>query len=172
MNDRDSILETFILDHKEHIYRLAYSYVNNKDDALDIVQESIYKAMKTKSRLQDPGAVKSWFYRIVVHTALDLLRKRKKIQPMEDDQLHAFMEQSEDDYADIDMDRTLRQLPEKYRTVIVLRFFEDLTFEEVAEVLNENINTVKARVYQALKLLKIQMEQPAPGRRRDYGSAP
>ncbi|WP_213525920.1 RNA polymerase sigma factor [Paenibacillus sp. J31TS4] len=170
MKNNRAMLEQFIVDYKENIYRLAYSYVHNKADALDIVQESIYKAMKTKSSLQDPGAMKSWFYRIVVHTALDLLRKQKKVQPMEEEQLHAFMYQSEDAYADVDIQQTLEQLPEKYRAVLVLRFFEDLTFEEVADVLRENINTVKTRLYQALKLLRIQMESTAPERRRENGS--
>lgn len=158
MNNQHSILEKFILDHREHIYRLAYSYVHNKDDALDIVQESILKAMNTKSSFQDPTTVKSWFYRIVVNTALDLLRKRKRLQPMEDEQLYSFMNKAEDAYVDFDLNQALEGLPGNCRTVIVLRYFEDLTFEQVAEVLNENTNTVKARLYRALKLLKIQLD--------------
>lgn len=158
MNNQHSILEKFILDYREHIYRLAYSYVHNKDDALDIVQESILKAMNTKSGFQDPATVRSWFYRIVVNTALDLLRKRKRLQPMEDELLYAFMNKAEDAYVDFDLNQALEGLPEKCRTVIVLRYFEDLTFEQVAEVLNENTNTVKARLYRALKLLKIQLD--------------
>jgi RNA polymerase sigma-70 factor (ECF subfamily) len=132
MNNQHSIVEKFVVDHQKNIYRLAYSYVHNKDDALDIVQESIYKAMKTKAELRDPSELKSWFYRIVVNTALDLLRKRKRVQPTDDEQLYAFMDGVEDAYTDIDLERTLEDLPEMYRTVIVLRFFEDLTLEEVA----------------------------------------
>lgn len=145
------------MEHQDNIYRLAFSYVHNKEDAMDIVQDAIYKAMKTKSPLQDSSAIKSWFYRIVVHTALDLLKKRKRVQPIEDEQLHAFMEQSEDHYPDVDMNRTLEQLPDKYRIVIVLRYFEDMKIEEVAEVMQENVSTVKTSLYQALRLLRIEM---------------
>ncbi|CAG7616945.1 RNA polymerase sigma factor [Paenibacillus allorhizosphaerae] len=116
--------------------------MRNKDDALDIVQDAIYRAMKTKASLKDPAAVKSWFYRIVVHTALDFTRKRKKVQPMEDEKLHAFMNSSEDVYSDVDIEKTLAELPEIYRSAVVLRFFEDLKIEEVAEVLHVNVNTV------------------------------
>ena len=152
--DETSVLVQFITTNKENIYRLAYSYVRNKDDALDIVQEAIYRAMKTKASLKDPAAVKSWFYRIVVHTALDLVRKRQRLQPMEDEKLYAFLRDSEDVYPDVDIEKTLDELPEKYRSVVVLRFFEDLKIEEVAEVLNINVNTVKTRLYQALHLLR------------------
>ncbi|WP_318152646.1 RNA polymerase sigma factor [Paenibacillus terricola] len=161
MSSRNSALVPFIMEHQDNIYRLAYSYVHNKDDALDVVQESIYKAMKTKSPLQDSSAIKSWFYRIVVHTALDLLKKRKRVQPIEDEQLHAIMDESEDHYSDVDMTRSLEQLPDKYRIVVVLRYFEDLKIEEVAEVLHENVNTVKTRLYHALRLLRIEMSQPS-----------
>lgn len=157
MSSRNSALASFVMEHQQNIYRLAYSYVHNKEDALDIVQDSIYKAMKTKSPLQDSSSMKSWFYRIVVHTALDLLKKRKRVQPIEDEQLHAFMDESEDRYADVDMNRALEQLPDKYRIVVVLRYFEDMKIEEVAEVLHENVNTVKTRLYQALRLLRIEM---------------
>ncbi|WP_243644363.1 RNA polymerase sigma factor [Paenibacillus pinisoli] len=156
--DEKSMVMQFISLNKDSIYRLAYSYVRNKDDALDVVQDAIYKAMKTKASLKDPSAVKSWFYRIVVHTSLDFLRKRKKVQPMEDEKLQTFMDGAEDVYSDIDIEKTLEELPEKYRSVIVLRFFEDLKIEEVADVLNENVNTIKTRLYQALHVLKGEMK--------------
>jgi len=154
----------FISDHKENIYRLAYSYVKNKDDALDIVQEAIYKAMESRSSLKDPGAVRSWFYRIVVNTALDMLRGRKKVQLMEGEVLETFMESAEDDYPDIDIEKSLDELPEKYRTVIVLRYFEDLKIEEVADALNENANTIKTRLYQALRMLRVRMNEDIPSK--------
>lgn len=170
MNKQYSVLEKFVVDHQESIYRLAYSYVHNRDDALDIVQEAICKAMNTKAGLRDPSGFKSWFYRIVVNTALDLLRKRKRVQPIEDEQLFAFMDGTEDTYTNIDLEQTLQHLPEMYRTVIVLRFFEDLTLEEVADVLHENLNTVKARLYRGLGLLKIQMDDTTPERGSEHGS--
>jgi RNA polymerase sigma-70 factor, ECF subfamily len=155
---KEALLVQFITDYKENIYRLAYSYLNNKEDALDAVQEAIYKAMKSQFSLKDPDAVKSWFYRIVVNTALDLLRKRQKVQPMDDGTLNLFLSGSEDVYPDIDLETALGELPEKYRSVIILRYFEDLKIEEVAEILNENVNTIKTRLYQAIKFLKVSMK--------------
>lgn len=153
----EKILTRCITEHKENVYRLAYSYVKNKDDALDIVQDSIYKAMTNLELLKNPDAVKSWFYRIVVNTALDFLRRNKKVQAMDHEMIETYSPGAEDTYMDIDLKRTLESLPDKYKSVIILRYFEDMKIEEVAAVLDENVNTIKTRLYQAHQLLRIKM---------------
>ncbi|WP_168119542.1 RNA polymerase sigma factor [Paenibacillus sp. HB172176] len=155
----------WINENKENIYRLAYSYVRNKEDALDIVQDSIIKALAAIHRLVELDAIKSWFYKIVVHTALDFLRKHKRIQ-VTDPQVIAYKSAAaEDHYANLDLERELESLPQPFREVVVLRYFEDLKLEEVADVLSMNISTVKSRLYRALRLLKINMdEEPSQGR--------
>lgn len=157
----EKILIRCITENKENVYRLAYSYVKNKEDALDIVQDSIYKAMTRMDLLKDPEAVKSWFYRIVVNTSLDFLRRNKKVHTMEPEIIETYSPPAEDVYTDIDLKRTLEDLPPKYRAVIVLRYFEDLKINEVAEVLNENTNTIKTRLYQALQLLRVKLKDEA-----------
>lgn len=153
----EKILIHCITEHKENVYRLAYSYVKNKDDALDIVQDSIYKAMTNLDHLKNPDSVKSWFYRIVVNTALDCLRKNNKDQTMDPELIEAYSPVVEDSYTDIDLNQTLESLPDKYRSVIILRYFEDLKIDEVAVVLDENINTIKTRLYQALQILRVKL---------------
>jgi len=153
----EKLLTRCITEHKENVYRLAFSYVKNKEDALDIVQESIYKAMTNIELLKNPDAVKSWFYRIVVNTALDFLRRNKKVSAMDHEMIETYTPGAEDVYTDIDLKRTLDDLPEKYRSVIILRYFEDLKIDEVAAVLGENVNTIKTRLYQALQLLRVKM---------------
>ncbi|MBY3619490.1 sigma-70 family RNA polymerase sigma factor [Acinetobacter sp. CUI P1] len=157
--NKEKLLTLCITDNKENIYRLAYSYVKNKEDALDVVQESIYKALSSIGLLKNPESVKSWLFRIVVTTSLDFLRKHKRVQPIDDEVLDFFIPGAEDVYPDIDLERSLDDLPLKYRNVIVLRYIEDLKIEEVAEVLNENVNTVKTRLYQALQLLRVNMQE-------------
>ncbi|WP_317259320.1 RNA polymerase sigma factor [Paenibacillus baimaensis] len=158
----EQLLTRCITDHKENVYRLAYSYVKNKEDALDIVQDSIYKALTSIELLNKPEAVKSWFYRIVVYTSLDFLRKQKKVQIVDEETIESYSPGTADIYPDIDLEQTLDNLPHKYRSVIVLRYFEDLKIEEVADILNENVNTIKTRLYQALQILRVTMnDEPA-----------
>ncbi|MCM3388908.1 RNA polymerase sigma factor [Ureibacillus chungkukjangi] len=145
------------MENKENFYRLAYSYVQNQEDALDIVQDSIQKAILSKT-LKDDKAIKSWFYKIIVNTSLDFLRKRKKLTVVDDTTLQLHSQGVSEYYEDIDLHRAINELSPDYRSVIVLRYFEDLKIEEVAEILELNISTIKTRIYKGLKLLRVQME--------------
>lgn len=148
----------YIISNKEKYYRVAYSYVKNTDDALDIMQESIYKAVANVDSLQDISYINTWFYRIIVNTSIDFLRKQKRVIPVDNEVLASFGSEINDEYENFDLQRAMDNLPEKYRVVVVLRYFEDLKIEEIAEILNENTNTIKTRLYKSLKLLRIKMD--------------
>lgn len=148
----------YIISNKEKYYRVAYSYVKNADDALDIMQESIYKAVANIDSLQDINYINTWFYRIIVNTSIDFLRKQKKVIPVDNEVLASFVSETNDEYENFDLQKAMDDLPEKYKSVVVLRYFEDLKIEEIAEILNENTNTIKTRLYKALKLLRIKMD--------------
>ncbi len=147
----------YVIKYKENHYRLAYSYVKNVDDALDIVQESICKAISSMDSLKDPNYIKTWFYRILVNTSLDFLRRKGKIDIVEEGILMSLDSGTVDEYENFDLQRALNNLPDNFRTLIILRYFEDLKIEEIAEILNENINTVKTRLYKSLEMLRIKM---------------
>lgn len=148
----------YVINNKDMHYRLAYSYVKNVDDALDIVQESIYKAFSSINSLENPSYIKTWFYRIIVNTSLDFLRKQKKLVVVDEEAISSYDSGSEDIYENIDLQKSMEDLPHNYRSVIVLRYFEDLTIKEVAEILGENVNTIKTRLYKSLEMLRIKME--------------
>lgn len=154
----ESRLIDFIMTNKNRFYLLAYSYTHQEQDALDIVQESIRKALEHLNTLHGEPQMKSWFYQIVVRTSIDFLRKHKRTSVVEDQVLETLMTEQIDTYVDLDLQVALHQLPTIYREIIILRFFEDMKIEDIAHVLNININTVKARLYKALKILKIEMQ--------------
>ncbi|MDI5983118.1 sigma factor-like helix-turn-helix DNA-binding protein, partial [Amycolatopsis magusensis] len=83
----------------------------------------------------------------------------KRVQVTDDDTLE-FLSQGESDvYEDQDVRRAIEDLPEIYRGIIILRFFEDLKLEDIAHILDENENTIKTRLYKALRLLKVELSQ-------------
>ena len=155
--DKLELLEIFITEHREAHYRLAYSYVRNKENALDIVQDSILKALKSIDRLEEITYLKTWFYRIIVNTSIDFIRKHQRATVMDDDVLSVHLPQLEDQMTDMDLQEVIDQLPPKYKTLIILRFFEDLQIDEIAVITGHNINTVKTRLYRALKKLRIEV---------------
>ena len=129
----------YILENQEKCYRLAYSYVQNREDALDVVQESACKAICQCNSLKDPSKLYSWICRIVVNTTMDLLRSRKK-----EDLPGELPEQaSEDVYQETDLKNALESLEPQNRTIVVLRYCEDMKLEDIALAVNENLSTVK-----------------------------
>lgn len=151
-------LEQYCIDNRDKFYRLAYSYVRNQEDALDIVSESILKALTNKKKIKDKEAVKTWLYRIIVNTSLDFLRKEKKdLQIIKDKE--AAETWGFDEYLNIDLQNAMDILPDSHRIIIILRFFEDMKIENIALLLDENVNTIKSRLYSSLKKLRIQMDE-------------
>lgn len=151
-------VEETVLDSYEAMYRLAYTYVRCEEDALDIVQESVYKAIKYSASIKQEAYIKTWLWRIVMNTALDFIRKNQKEIAVE-----TFLENgSEDSYQDFDTIEALKVLTEKEKTVVVLRFFEDQKISEIAKVLNENTNTIKTILYRSLRKLKLKLTEGEP----------
>lgn len=152
-------LTTLILENKESFYRVAYSYVRNQQDALDIVQDAIYKALTRINTLEKQVSLKSWLYKIIVNNSLDYLRKHKRLSVVDDTVMEALGNSTEDRYQNLDLQEAMDQLPDKYKTIIILRYFEDMKIEEVAQVMDENVNTIKTRLYRALKILKVELDE-------------
>ena len=148
-------VEDQILDNYEAMYRLAYSYVRNEEDALDIVQESVYKAIKNAGKVQQEAYIRTWIWRIVMNTAVDLIRSRKNETGLEE----AGETGKDDTYQDFDTLEALKILEPREKAVIVLRFFEDQKLEDIARTLQENTNTVKTILYRSLKKLRVELTE-------------
>lgn len=150
---RKLVEKKFLSDYEKY-YRLAFSYVRNENDAMDIVQESAYKVMKEYKTLKKEEYLNTWIYRIVINTALDFIRKRnKELIGVED-----YDDFYEDVYIDFDVMDSLIRLDEKERAIIILRFFEDQKLDDIAEIIGDNVSTVKSKLYRALKKLKVELE--------------
>ncbi len=148
-------VEELILSSYEAMYRLAYSYVGNEDDAMDIVQESAYKAIKNAPTISTPQYLKTWLWRIVINTSVDCLRRWKKEASL----FEAAEPTAEDRYTDFDTLEALNVLDERERSVIVLRFFEDRKLAEIAKILDLNINTIKSILYRSLYKLRLKLSE-------------
>lgn len=147
-------VEDMLLSKYESLYRLAYSYAGNEADALDIIQESAYRAMLNCGSVKRTEYIGTWIYRIVVNTATDMLRRKKRTVSVE-----IIEEQGcEDRISDQDLRKALKELDENDKAIIFLKFCEDLTFSEIAEVTGENENTVKTRYYRLMGRLRNKLE--------------
>lgn len=148
----------YLTENQDKFYRLAFSYMKNEPDALDVVQDAICKGLNAFKNIKNKESIATWFYRIIVNTAIDQLRKHKKETPSNGME---YGEGITDIYASNydDLQQALAKLPEKYQTVIFLRYFEDLKMEDIALITDTNVNTVKTRLYSALKNLHIDLAE-------------
>lgn len=148
-----------IVENQEKFYRLAYSYVRNQEDALDVVQNAICKALDHYTSLKNENAVKTWFYRILVNESL-LFLKSKKEELVSSEEEKVEIPYYEKGYeVQEDLSEQINCLEEDVQKIIKLRFYEELSLKEIAEIMELNLNTVKAKLYRGLKLLKQNIQE-------------
>ncbi len=161
ISKRQKQVEQCLLEQYDKFYRLAYGYVRNEQDALDIVQESAYRAVKDCDHLKNEVYLSTWLYRIVINTSLEFLRKYKWETTMEEDILEQVGGVCEDVvslHTEWELQDILEQLSPKDKTVVMLRYFEDYKLEDIAQITKENINTVKARLYRTLQKMRKKLQ--------------
>ena len=149
---KEQKVERILLENYNRYYRLAYSYVNNDADAGDIVQNGAYKAIKNSASLKKEEYASTWLYRIMLNEIYRFLREKPMVSLEETEERGR-----EDSYENIDLKRALDAMPQADRTVIELKYFEELTLAQIAEVTGENINTIKSRLYRGLKKLRLEL---------------
>lgn len=151
-NDIRQQLNDYIIAHQEDLYRLAFSYVKNRDAALDVVQESIVRALSKSDSLRQPEYLKTWFYRILLNESMNYYRRGKRLVPLEtpiDGPAPAS-----DPAERLDLYAAIDHLDPREQAVIRLRFFEDMKLDEIASITGTNLNTVKSRLYKSLRKLR------------------
>ena len=150
-------LTAFLVENQARFYRLAYSYLKDREEALDAVQTAVCRALEKQDSLHEPEALRTWFYRILVNTCTDLLRQRKRVTFVPPDALDCGS--YEDPLpADDTLSRRVAALPPEIQTIVKLRFYEELSLKEISAVTGWNLSTVKTRLYTGLKKLRVSME--------------
>ncbi len=156
-NIRDTFTEQF-RQFEADLYRMAYVYVKNEQDALDVMQETAYRAYKNYHTLQNPQYFKTWVTRIVINCAIDHIRKNKGTLPLED-YAENLPELSHSQEQQIILSTSLNQLMNTLspteKSVVLLKYYEQYTFREISETLSLPTGTVKSLLYRALHKLRV-----------------
>ena len=155
----DNAFYELISERKDILYKTAFTYVKNKEDALDILNETVYRAFISIKKLKEPKFFNTWITRILINCALDTVRKDMKILQLDEQTSIANTSNALGQEEVFDLNRAVDSLKEKYKTIVILKFFQDMTLAEIAEVLQCPLGTVKTNLYKALKELKINLEE-------------
>jgi len=139
--------------NKNAFYKLAYSYVKNEANALDMIGEATYSALNALPTLRNSKYMKTWFYRILINTCNQFLRKNRNII-YEMDLINNIPSTECDRESIIDLHSAISKLKSPYKETIILKYFQQLTIEEISQVLNKNQNTIKSYLRRGITQLK------------------
>ena len=152
---KQELIEQMLLDNYNQYYRLAYSYVHNEADACDIVQNGAYRALRSSHTLKKTEYAQTWVYRIMLNECFRSLKQPPHLSYHQlQDEMGNEPFYTEDGSTNLDLQRALDALPEQDKAVVILRYFEELKLEEIAVILEENLSTVKSRLYRSMKKLR------------------
>lgn len=139
-----SAFEKLVQQHYERIYRTAFLYVHNEEDALDVVQEATYQAFKSIHSLKNPEYFTTWLTRIVIRCAWHVIKKRDNVVPLNDEYLSNLQDDSKSDIeGSSQLLHAIQQLRLNYRTAIILFYFYDYSIKTISSVMEIPENTVK-----------------------------
>jgi RNA polymerase sigma-70 factor (ECF subfamily) len=153
--------ETLYRRHRDWVYRLAWRFTANEADALDVLQETFAYLLRKLPGLRLTAAMTTFLYPVVKHLSLNLRRKRTP-DTADDEVLAAIPAPTDQETSRSELAAALATLPADQREVVLMRFLDDMSLEEIAQALNTPLNTIKSRLYRALDALR---DDP---RTRDY----
>jgi RNA polymerase sigma-70 factor (ECF subfamily) len=169
--------EQLLNKHLSPVYRFIFQMARDREAADDIVQETFIKAWKHLADFDREKSFKTWLFTIAKRTAFDHFKKKKALpfSAFDDGEGGTAFEEVGDEQAlpdellareeaAADLDRALARLPEGSRTILLLAYREDLSLQEIAEILGEPYNTVKSRHNRAIRKLREAMAGDAPPR--------
>lgn len=160
--DREAFAR-LVEEHQRDVYRLCYRYVNDHHDASDLAQETFLRAFRSLGRFRGESRFSTWLYRIAVNACLNFRsRRRPPGEPLPE----ALPGPGGREAERLDREARARKvraavarLPEKQRATVILKVFQELTHEQVAEVLGSTVGTVKANLFHGLRNLRRLVEE-------------
>ena len=159
--------EMLVKKYHNRIINIAHSLAANRNDAEDIAQEVFLKIYHTLHGFKAQAKFSSWLYRITVNAAYDYLRKNKHKTTSLDDIDYANISDNrnrEDMLAKEAIQGALNKIPFDFRTTLVLKEIEGLSYQEIAEALKISIGTVESRIFRARQMLKKLLIQKETGK--------
>ncbi|MEE1237278.1 MAG: sigma-70 family RNA polymerase sigma factor [Turicibacter sp.] len=161
----DTVVERLIEQYGQEVYKIAYFYMKETQLAEDVFQEVFYKVIKNYHKFNHQSSEKTWLIRITINTCKDMLRTSwiKRVTTF------GVLQDSENEYEkpyDIEKKETnkelyelIQRLPQKYKEILLLFYYKDLTYEEISEILQIPEGTVRSRLSRAREKLKKMMNE-------------
>lgn len=149
--DEETFFERLYIEHRK-MYAIAFSYLRTEADALEVVQEASCRAWMKRKKLKDEQAFTPWVIRITINCCMDELRRKKRVFPAEKLVEEAAQEMKSNER--IDLERAMKRMKPRYRHAVILKYYQDMTTTQIAEVLNKPEGTIKTWLREGLRQLR------------------
>lgn len=158
-NDLELCLNTAIEKYGDMIYRIAVNQMKSRTDADDIFQEVFIKWMQHREQMKSPEHEKAWLIRVTLNqckSALGSTWNKKKAEWSQEVENTMVYEEKLEEYSELDA--VLNRLPERYRAVLHLFYYEELSISEISNIFQEKESTVRTRLTRARRKLKSMLK--------------
>lgn len=148
------VLLQWIDANKQKLYRMSWSYLKNNTDVEDVFHNTIIKVVENINKLQNEQAFERWVISILLNECRKILRDRRKVQPSDYIELSDTACSLEEQAESLDLIDGLKSIDEKYKELIILKYYSGYSQKEIAEILNMPLGTVKTKIFRGLKMLR------------------
>lgn len=144
--------------YAQELMNISYGYTRNKDDALDVMQNVFFKFFNCEKKFLTENDEKYWLIRVTINECKDLLRRRNKIRYFNDKEIESLRDANKQINDVNALTFQINKLPEKYRQVMILFYYDGLPIKEIMKILNISENAVKKRLERGRIMIKQKME--------------
>lgn len=148
--------------YQERLYSMIYRMTRSVDDTQDILQETLVKVLLNADRFKENSSLYTWLYRIAVNESITYLKKRKRRMTSELDPVQHEQQDSGTGWTDRQVQAALKaaieSLPDKQRVVFNLRYFEELGYQQMSEILDTSVGALKASYHHAVKKIENHLQ--------------
>jgi RNA polymerase sigma-70 factor (ECF subfamily) len=162
---RSQKVEQLVTAFYEPLYRYAYRLSGSPQEAEDLTQEAFCQAQSKLGQLRDESRAKAWLFSILRNAYLHRVRASKQERRVPFDSVGEIPDRPSEPLPEIDpaeLQRALGEMPEVFRTPVILYYFEDFSYREIAEQMEVPLGTVMSRLARAKSLLRQRLLSPAP----------
>ena len=168
--------DELMIRHERAVYRLCFRFVRNREDAMDLTQEVFIKALEKLTAFRGDARFKTWLYRVAVNHCLSHVKKHSRKFVEVDENIESIRPSCHNRLLENErraiVRRLMLKLPPKQKAILELRMNDNLSYEEIAEILGRSVSTIKSSIFFALTKLKkmVQQQSTAEGMRSDIVS--
>lgn len=149
---------SLIDEEQDKLYRMIFAYVRCEADAIEVYQQVVIRAFEGITQLKEPLYFSTWLMRIAINQSITYVKKRDRERAVSPETLHLIEEEYIPIDEQLDLWQALQELPNHYKTALLLRFYHDYTVPQIAKVIELPIGTVKTHIRRGLQTLREQLK--------------